>query len=70
MSFLSDEQLELLQEKHCKLCGTQRCHGMFDDFFREGCPYYVKANTEAKAAANRQTKTVDFEKPTQVAGML
>ena len=41
---LTDEELEALQKKYCQFCGTQRCHGMFDEVCREGCEHYQKAN--------------------------
>ena len=41
---LTDEELEALQEEYCRFCGTQRCHGMFDEVCREGCEHYQKAN--------------------------
>lgn len=32
--------LEEFQEKYCALCGTQRCFGVYDEEFREGCQHY------------------------------
>ena len=32
--------LEEFQEKYCALCGTQRCLGVYDEEFREGCQHY------------------------------
>ena len=26
--------------KYCLLCGTQRCHGVYDEICREGCTDY------------------------------
>ena len=30
------------EEIYCRLCGTQRCGGVFDEEMREGCAYYQK----------------------------
>ena len=27
-------------DKHCKMCGTQRCMGIDDETMREGCVHY------------------------------
>lgn len=40
---LTHDELEAFYEKHCRFCGTQRCHGVFDEEFREGCEHYQKA---------------------------
>lgn len=45
---LTDDELQELYDKHCRLCGTQRCTGMWDEFFREGCPHYQAAINEKK----------------------
>jgi hypothetical protein len=45
---LTDDELQELYENHCRFCGTQRCNGMFDEFFREGCSYYQTAINEKK----------------------
>lgn len=33
-------ELEEFNKKHCALCGTQRCGGVYDEDFREGCSHY------------------------------
>lgn len=30
------------EEIYCRLCGTQRCGGVFDEEMREGCAHYQK----------------------------
>lgn len=30
------------EEKYCSMCGTQRCGGITDEEFREGCPHYIE----------------------------
>jgi len=63
---LTNEELEALQEKYCRFCGTQRCHGMFDEVCREGCEHYQKANgtyeghPEIRFAAVKEPITVWF----------
>lgn len=31
---------EEFANKYCHLCGTQRCHGIYDEVCREGCVHY------------------------------
>lgn len=31
---------EEFNEKYCMPCGTQRCGGIYDEVWREGCPRY------------------------------
>ena len=33
---------EEFYKKYCKYCGSQRCTGVNDYIFREGCPFYQK----------------------------
>ena len=51
--------LDEFQEKYCVLCGTQRCGGVYDEEFREGCEHYKEEynlkseeNTEEHKAAD------------------
>lgn len=39
METINDE-LQEFKKKHCDMCGTQRCGGVYDKIFREGCEYY------------------------------
>ena len=32
--------LNEFQNEYCKGCGTQRCGGVYDKQFRDGCEYY------------------------------
>lgn len=32
--------LEEFEKKYCMMCGTQRCMGVHDEDYRNGCPYY------------------------------
>lgn len=32
--------LNKFQNEYCKGCGTQRCGGVYDIQFRDGCEYY------------------------------
>lgn len=48
MTYLFDDELKALEQKYCKLCGTQRCSGMFDEFWREGCLFFVNAEKKRK----------------------
>lgn len=35
--------LEEFEKEYCQLCGTQRCGGVTDEEFRDGCSHYTKA---------------------------
>lgn len=37
----NNKTLKEFYENHCKMCGTQRCSGVYDEDWREGCEYYV-----------------------------
>lgn len=32
--------LQEFSPKYCSMCGTQRCGGVYDEDFREGCSHY------------------------------
>lgn len=32
---------EKFEQKYCLMCGTQRCGGITDEEFRDGCPHYI-----------------------------
>lgn len=34
--------LKEFEKEYCLLCGTQRCGGVYDEVFREGCEHYNK----------------------------
>ena len=34
--------LDEFQEKYCQMCGTQRCGGVYDEVFRDGCSHYQR----------------------------
>lgn len=36
----TNNELEEFKKRHCEMCGTQRCGGVYDEDFREGCEYY------------------------------
>lgn len=40
---LTNDELQELCEKYCRSCGSQYCAGMFDETFKDGCPYYKAA---------------------------
>lgn len=37
---ITNDELEEFRKRHCELCGTQRCGGVYDEVWREGCEYY------------------------------
>lgn len=51
---LSKESPELLEEfdkKHCQHCGTQRCLGVYDELWREGCTIWQELQKERRNEA-------------------
>lgn len=44
---------EEFEEKYCSMCGTQRCGGITDEEFRDGCPHYSKEYLAIKDKAEK-----------------
>ena len=40
---------------YCLLCGTQRCGGVYDEFYREGCKHY------RREFIGEQERQIEFE---------